>query len=121
MGQFVRRLDAGRLVLGRRELGVGLLDPGGRLRELVLHLGDVERGENLAAAHAIANVHPHLSDVTGELRHDVHFLERLELGSQRDVGGEIASFNRGDPHCRKVGGRFCRLRRRARAAGDRHR
>ncbi len=73
------------------DLLLRVLDRGIVLLQFVLQFGNLENGEQLAGLDPVADVHADRFQEAGDLRVDVDFLVRPELGRDREDLGDVAT------------------------------
>ena len=67
------------------DLGMAAALAGLRMLDFDLQLRHFQRGDDLPFLDAVARIHREGGQVTGDLRVQLHFLERPELGIERNV------------------------------------
>ena len=97
MEHLVLRFHAPEFVLGVRHLVGRVPDGGVILLQLDLQFGDLEHGHHLAFLHAGAVVDQEIAYVAGLLGVDVDFLERHQLGGDRELALESLPAHLGNP------------------------
>ena len=119
MSDAVYGLRATLFVLGPGDFRPGAHDRCIRPPQVVGHFGNLQGGQKLALLHAIADIDVDLFNKSGDLRHHVDFLVRLEFGSQHQAVREVLRGHLGDCHGRDVGRLGCCWPARARASNRR--
>ena len=87
------RLDAVALILGARDAIIGVADHGIVLSQLRLEFRNFKDGHQLAGVHSRAVIHQQLVHVARLFGIDVGFLERHELGGDRQTAPEALAAN----------------------------
>ena len=89
MRHLVHRIRRAATRLWRAPLPRCSLRTGVGAAQVVAHLRYFESGQELALLHAVADIEIDFLDIAGDLRHHIDFLERLELGRQHEIPGEV--------------------------------
>ena len=104
MRDLVRGLGAALFVLGARHFRPGAYHRGIRPPQVVVHFRDLQGGQQLPLAYAVADIDVDFFDISGDFRHHVHFLVRPEFGGQHQAVRQVLGGSLDDGHGRNLVG-----------------
>ena len=97
-------LGAVQFVPGSGYFGAGAHRGGIRSGQVVSHFGNLQDCQQLPLVHTVAYVDIDFLDVSGDFRHHIDFLVRLEFSGQHQSVGQIFGGRPGDGNGRDFGG-----------------
>src|ERR1700694_167618 len=102
MRDFMSRLGAPELIAFARHFCVGEVYGGFRSSPIVRLFRDFENRQKLSLPDAIPDINVDSLYVTRDLRHEIDFLERLELSCERQAIGEVLCGDFGNSDRRQI-------------------